>query len=177
MEKIIYTLGTSNRSLEEFLEILRFYQISQVIDVRRWPTSRWFEHFKKENLKEILKKNKIKYFHFEKLGGFREGGYENYLKTKEFQEVLEKLIKLTTTKKIKKKKKKKKHSNILKNVRISSKTLLICAERLPWKCHRLFIAQELKKRGFQVIHIIEREKFWQPEKEPQKIKLFCEKKL
>ena len=67
----IYTLGTSNRKIEEFLEILEKYSIQTVIDVRRWPTSKWFEHFKKENLQKILEEKNIKYFHFEELGGYR----------------------------------------------------------------------------------------------------------
>jgi uncharacterized protein (DUF488 family) len=71
----IYTLGISNRTLEEFLEILKIYSIQTVIDVRRWPTSKWFEDFKKENIQKILEERNIKYFHFEKLGGYREGGY------------------------------------------------------------------------------------------------------
>ena len=50
----IYTLGTSNRSIEEFLEILKFYQIEAVADVRRWPGSQRFPYFKKENLKKLL---------------------------------------------------------------------------------------------------------------------------
>ena len=74
----IYTLGTSNRSIKEFLEILKSYQIQIVIDVRRWPTSKWFEHFKKENLEKILSENNIEYLHFEKLGGYRTGGYEAF---------------------------------------------------------------------------------------------------
>jgi uncharacterized protein (DUF488 family) len=49
----IFTLGTSNRSLKEFLEILNFYKIKRVIDVRHFPTSKLFPHFKKENLKNF----------------------------------------------------------------------------------------------------------------------------
>jgi len=92
MEKKIYTLGTSNRTIDEFLGILKSYQIQAVIDVRRWPTSKWFEHFKKENLETILKENNIEYLHFEKLGGFREGGYQAYTKTKDFKEALKELM-------------------------------------------------------------------------------------
>lgn len=153
MELKIYTLGTSNRSLEEFLEILKSYQIEIVADVRHFPTSKFFPHFKKENLEKFLKENKIEYYHFEKLGGYREGGYENYMKTKEFQEGLEDLIKIAK----------------IKN------TLIICAEKLPWKCHRAFIARELEKRKIEVIHIIEKEKIWQPKLESKEIKPICQK--
>ena len=109
----IYTLGTSNCSIDDFLEILKSYQIQTVIDVRRWPTSKWFEHFKKENLEKTLPENNIQYLHFEKLGGYRTGGYEEYIKTKEFKEALEELLKISE----------------------SQNTVLICAEKLPWTPH------------------------------------------
>jgi uncharacterized protein (DUF488 family) len=151
----IYTLGTSNRPLDEFLEILKQYKIEVVIDVRRWPTSRLFPHFKKENLESALKENGIEYFHFEKLGGFRKGGYLSYTKTKEFNEALENLIRFAKKKNV----------------------LLICAEKFPWKCHRAFIAQELENKEIKVIHIITKEKVWIPEKEPKEIKPVCQKFL
>lgn len=151
--KEIYTLGTSNRSLEEFLDLLKFYQIQVVIDVRRWPTSRWFEHFKKENLEKILKEKNIEYFHFEKLGGYRTGGYQTYLKTKEFKQALKELKDLAKKKIM----------------------IIICAEKLPWKCHRAYIGRELEKKKFKVIHIIEKGRLWEPQKEPREIKAKCQK--
>ncbi len=149
----IYTLGTSNRLTEEFLEILKNYQIQAVIDVRRWPTSKWFEHFKKENLEKILAENNIEYCHFEKLGGYRRGGYETYINTKDFREALKELIKIAQ----------------------NQPTVLICAEKLPWKCHRAYISRELEKKKFEVIHIIDKERIWQPKKEPHEIKPKCQK--
>ena len=154
MKAKIYTLGTSNRSAEEFLEILKEYRIQIVIDVRRWPTSKYFFHFKKENLEKILEENNIEYFHFENLGGYREGGYQAYTKTKEFKEGLKELIKIAKSKNI----------------------ALICAEKLPWKCHRAYISRALEKKGVEVIHIIDKEKTWQPKKEPKEIKPTCQKK-
>jgi uncharacterized protein (DUF488 family) len=148
----IYTLGTSNRSQEEFLEILKQYKIETVLDVRHWPTSRLFPHFKKENLEKFLRENGIEYYHFEKLGGYREGGYENYMKGKEFKEGIEELIKIAKNK----------------------KTAIVCAERFPWKCHRTFISQELEKKNFKVIHIIEKNRIWEPKKEPREIKPTCD---
>jgi uncharacterized protein (DUF488 family) len=146
-------LGTSNRSLKEFLEILKEYKIETVVDVRHFPTSRLFPHFKKEILEKFLKEKKIDYYHLEKLGGYREGGYENYMKTKDFREGLEKLAEIAKIK----------------------RTAIICAERFPWKCHRVFISQELEKRNFKIIHIIEKEKIWEPKKEPKEIKPTCQK--
>lgn len=150
-----YTLGTSNRSLEEFLEILREYKIEKIVDVRHFPTSKLFPHFKKENLGKFLKEKGIEYFHIEKLGGYREGGYENYMKTKEFKEGLEELIKIA------------KNQNLV----------IICAEKFPWKCHRAFIARELEKRGIKVIHIIEKGRIWEPKSQPKEIKPTCQKRL
>lgn len=150
----IYTLGTSNRSISEFLEILKEYKIETVIDVRRYPRSKWFPYFKKENLEKILAEDNIKYYHFEELGGYRTGGYEAYTKTKEFKEGLKDLIKLAKEK-------------------IS---IIICAERLPWKCHRAFIARKLENKNIKVIHIIEKDRVWSPKKEPKEIKPECQKK-
>lgn len=150
----LYSLGTSKRSIEEFLEVLKEFKISQVVDVRRWPTSKWFEHFKKENLEKILKENKIDYSHLENLGGYRKGGYENWSQTKDFKKALKDLIKIAKKK----------------------KTVFICAERLPWKCHRSFISRELEKLGYKIIHIIDRERVWQSKKEPRELKFLCQKK-
>jgi len=157
----IYTLGTSNRTLKEFLEILKEYKIDAVFDVRRWPTSKLFPHFNKENLEKFLKENGIDYFHIEKLGGYRDGGYENYIKTDEFKKGLKELITISQFHNCEKVK--------FKNVAI------ICAEKFPWKCHRALISQELEKRNFKVIHIIEKNRIWKPKKEPKEIKLTCQK--
>lgn len=150
----IFTLGTSNRSREEFLEILKEYKIGIIVDVRHWPTSKLFPHFKKENLEKFLKEKGIEYFHIEKLGGYREGGYENYTKTKEFKEGLDELIRISENK----------------------NSAIICAEKLPWKCHRAFIARELERRGIKVFHIIEKGRIWEPKKEPKEIKPTCQKR-
>jgi uncharacterized protein (DUF488 family) len=151
----IYTLGTSNRELKDFLEILKEYKIKAVVDVRHWPTSKFFPHFKKENLEKFLKENNIDYFHIEKLGGYREGGYENYMKSEEFKEGLEELIKIAENK----------------------RTAIICAERFPWRCHRAFISQELEKKDFKVIHIIEKGQIWEPKRYSREIKPTCQKKI
>lgn len=149
----VFTLGTSNRTQNEFLEILNHYQIKVVVDVRHFPTSKLFPHFKKENLEKILKENGMDYYHIEKLGGYRKGGYEEYTKTKEFKEGLEKLIEISKEK----------------------QTAIICAEKFPWKCHRAFIAQKLEEKGIKVLHILEKDKIWEPKKQPKEIKPTCQK--
>ncbi len=138
----VYTLGTSNRSIEEFLEILNFYQISVIADVRRWPVSQRFPHFKKENLNKILEKNNICYYHLENLGGYRIENYEKYMETEKFIRALEELIEII------------KHGL----------TCIICAERFPWQCHRRFISLALEKRKIEVLHILEKGKLWKPKK-------------
>lgn len=119
----IFSLGTSNRTKEEFIDILRNYKIEIVVDVRHFPTSKFFPHFKKENLEKILKEKKINYYHIEKLGGYRKGGYQSYTKTKEFKEGLNELISLFNNKNL----------------------AIICAERFPWKCHRFFCSKRTRK--------------------------------
>jgi len=130
----IYTLGTSNRTIEDFLEILKEYEITTVIDVRRFPTSK-FLHFKKGNLQKYLKENKISYIYLgNELGGYRKNGYEKYMKTEEFKKGLRKIIELSE----------------------KGNVAIVCCEKFFWKCHRRFIAEELKKEGKKVIHIIEK---------------------
>jgi uncharacterized protein (DUF488 family) len=139
-ESIIYTLGTSTHSKEEFLELLNYYHIETVVDVRSFPQSR-FEHFKKENLARILKEDGINYVYLGKqLGGFRKGGYLSYTKSIPYKEGI---------------------SN-LEQIGKESITAFICAERFPWKCHRRFIASTLEEGGWYVEHIIEKDRIWRP---------------
>jgi len=135
---IIYTVGTSNHSKEDFLGLLHHYAIETVVDVRRFPRSR-FDHFTKENLASGLEKEGIDYLYFGKeLGGFRKGGYEAYTKSANFQQSIDRL-ELTAKK---------------------GSTAVTCAERFPWKCHRRFIASSLILRGWQVVHIIDKDRVW-----------------
>jgi uncharacterized protein (DUF488 family) len=137
LERFIYFLGTSNRSIEEFLEILKIYSINLVVDVRRFPTSK-FEHFKKENLEPLLLKENIKYLYLGKeLGGYRSQGYESYTYTQEFKKAIE----------------------VLKELSKENTLCIICAERIPFRCHRRFIAQALAKdKELKVLHILEKDR-------------------
>lgn len=138
----VYTLGTSNRSLEEFLKILKAYQILAVADVRRWPVSQRFPHFKKENLNKVLKDNHIFYYHLENLGGYRVESYENYMETEKFIKALEELVEIIKDK----------------------LTCIICAERFPWQCHRRFISLALERKEIRVLHILDKGKLWEPKR-------------
>ena len=139
--KTIYTLGTSTRSIEDFFSVLAAYEIKGIADVRRFPQSRRYPHFNKDNLEAEAKGRNLFYQWLgELLGGYRSGGYEAYMRETSFQRGLQKVEHLS--KKI--------------------PTVLICAERLPWKCHRFKISYRLTERRWNVIHIIEKDRIWQP---------------
>ena len=142
LDKLIYTLGTSTRTLEEFIDLLSGYDVEVVVDVRRFPSSR-FEHFCREKLEGLLQEVGIDDVYMgEELGGYRRGGYQNFTATSQFQVGISKLEEIARRK----------------------RTAIICAERFPWRCHRRFIALELEKRGWQVVHIIDGERVWVPGK-------------
>ena len=83
--RIVYTVGHSNRTLGEFISLLKQYRIAVIVDVRRFPTSRRVPWFKRELLMELLPVHGIGYIWLgELLGGFRPGGYEEYMKTEEY---------------------------------------------------------------------------------------------
>ena len=131
--KEIFTLGTSKRSLEEFIGILQDYEIEEVIDVRRFPTSK-LEWFKKENFERELRELGFSYIWMgEELGGYRSPNYEAYTSSEEFNEGLRKLIRRAFIKRV----------------------AIVCAEALPWRCHRRFISSALTNKSWQVKHILD----------------------
>lgn len=132
----IYTLGTTSRTKEEFLKILDKYRIKVIFDVRRFPTSH-FEHFKRENLIKLCNENKITYTYLgNELGGFRKGGYLKWIETQTFKKGIEIIYKTATY----------------------LPAVIICKEKYPFYCHRKYIADDLSKKGVEVIHIIDEEK-------------------
>jgi uncharacterized protein (DUF488 family) len=138
---VLYTLGTSNRSLDEFFSLLERYAITEIVDVRRFPKSNRFPHFNKESLASSANKRNVCYHWLgELLGGYRSGGYESYKKEIAYTKGLEEVESLAR--------------NVL--------CVLICAERLPWKCHRFQISQSLRDRHWNVVHIIDQDRTWQP---------------
>lgn len=142
-EYVIYTLGTSNRSFDEFLTLLREHEIKVGVDVRSFPTSR-FPHFKREDLQKNLEFEGIHYHYLGKeLGGLRKGGYLSYMETDSFQRGLERLEEIGRQK----------------------RAAFFCSERFPWKCHRRWIAGRLIQKGWKVIHIIEKGRTWIPKRE------------
>ncbi|MEM0217079.1 MAG: DUF488 domain-containing protein [Candidatus Bathyarchaeia archaeon] len=128
----VWTIGHSNRSVNDFLETLKEHKIQVLVDVRRFPTSK-IEHFKKENIERWLLENGISYIWLgEELGGYRKGGYKAYMETHSFKEGIEKLIIIASEK----------------------RTCIMCMEANPKYCHRRFISSYLEKKGIEVIHIV-----------------------
>ncbi len=133
--KRIYTVGHSTRTLEELVETLKSHGVEQVVDVRRFPTSRRMPWFQREHLARELPLKGVGYHWLGNLlGGYRRGGYPAYMETQEFQQGLETLERLASER----------------------PTAILCAELLWFRCHRRFIADALCHRGWQVIHLFDR---------------------
>jgi uncharacterized protein (DUF488 family) len=143
----IFTIGHSNRTWLEFLKLLRAHGIQRVIDVRSIPASRHNPQFNRAVLAAKLRSTKIAYVHLRKLGGRRRAksnsvnmgwrntsfrGYADFMQTAEFQAGLDRAIKLAAKK----------------------KTVLMCAEAVPWRCHRSLIADALLVRKIRVADIV-----------------------
>lgn len=136
MAEVVYTIGHSNRTFEEFLELLRRYGIKVIVDVRRFPKSRRVPWTESTTLKKLLEDNGVEYVWLgDLLGGFREGGYKAYMETGDYRRGLEKLVNI---------------------IRSSGKTVaLMCREKLWFKCHRRFISDSLIQLGYRVVHIVD----------------------
>jgi uncharacterized protein (DUF488 family) len=127
---MIFTIGYAGRSLDEFVDTLRSNGITEVIDVRAFPTSK-YEDFKGENLRKSLSKNGISYLHLKELGGYRRPSYSEFMKTEEFKKGLDILLKEARG----------------KNVAI------MCLERSFRRCHRRFIAERLGELEVEIMHL------------------------
>jgi uncharacterized protein (DUF488 family) len=143
----IFTIGHSTRTWEEFLELLRAHSIERVVDVRSIPKSRHNPQFNRETLAAKLRSARIGYVHLSKLGGLRHArrdssnmgwrnapfrGFADYMQTQEFEQDLQRLIKIARQK----------------------RTAIMCAEAVPWRCHRSLIADALTARGIRAEDVI-----------------------
>jgi uncharacterized protein (DUF488 family) len=143
----VLTIGHSNRTWKEFLELLRAHRIKRVIDVRSIPRSRHNPQFNRKILSTKLRAARIGYVHLRKLGGLRHArrdspnmgwrnisfrGFADYMQTPEFEPGLQRLMKLAGQK----------------------RSAIMCAEAVPWRCHRSLIADALTVRGIQVEDIM-----------------------
>jgi uncharacterized protein (DUF488 family) len=147
----IWTVGHSTRSAEDFNEVLRAHNIETLVDVRSFPGSRRYPQFNKEELSTALPAAGIEYIHMRNLGGRRRArknsintawrnesfrGYADYMESSEFREGIEELLEAGRKK----------------------STTIMCAESLWWRCHRSLIADFLKARDVEVIHILDAKK-------------------
>ena len=150
-KKRLWTIGHSTRSLEEFKQILSSHRINLLVDVRSFPGSRRYPHFNKSQLAEALMDAGVEYLHLKELGGRRPAradskntawknqsfrGYADYMESEEFQKGIEQLLEVSE----------------------SSKTAIMCAEALWWRCHRSLISDALKAQGVEVVHILDAKK-------------------
>ena len=143
----MYTIGHSTRSEKEFLGLLKAHGIQALIDVRRLPGSNRFPQFNRDRLTRSLKKMEIQYVHIPELGGRRPArkdsknsawrvaafrGYADYMETASFQKGLKRLLRLAKKKRV----------------------AVMCAEALPWRCHRRLIADAVVAKGIPVFDIM-----------------------
>ncbi len=138
--KVLYSLGTSQRTLHQFLDLFHEYHLETGVDIRSFPTS-YFPHFSREPLSRSLEAEGIEYVYLGiELGGFRKGGYPTHMKSWAFRMGLERL----------------------EEIGKRNRTGFFCSERYPWRCHRRWVARALVQKGWSVIHIIEPGKVWIP---------------
>jgi uncharacterized protein (DUF488 family) len=145
-DRTIFTIGHSTHPWPEFRDLLRAHGIQRLIDVRTIPRSRHNPQFNRDTLSKKLRAAKIAYTHLPKLGGRRRTspdspnkawrnasfrGYADYMQTPEFKAGLQRLIKLAGNK----------------------TSAIMCAEAVPWRCHRSLIADALSVRHTPVAHI------------------------
>ena len=148
----IWMIGHSTRKIDIFISLLEENGIKLLADVRSWPGSKRYPQFNKEALAESLNAHGIRYEHFPGLGGRRKPnpdsrntawrnvsfrGYADYMETKEFHKGVERLLDLA---------------------RETGPVAIMCAEALWWRCHRSLIADYLKVRGIEVVHIVDANK-------------------
>jgi uncharacterized protein (DUF488 family) len=144
---VIDTVGHSNRTLDDFIAILKSHGVARVVDVRRYPASRKWPHFNAAALADSLREAGIDYVGLPALGGRRrprpdtphvawreEGfrGFADFMDTPEFAEGLARLERLAAER----------------------PSAILCAEALPWRCHRSLIADALVARGWEVRDVI-----------------------
>lgn len=143
----IYTIGHSTRPIDDFIELLKVRTIKQLIDIRTIPKSRHNPQFMHDALATSLEANGIVYQYMKDLGGLRPAvknstnagwrnksfrNYADYMQTDQFKKAIDELI--------------------LKSQ--EALTVIMCAEAVPWRCHRSLVGDALLVQGIQVIDIM-----------------------
>jgi len=144
----LFTIGHSTRSLEQFLGLLSREGATHLIDVRAFPTSARYPHFSQPNLERANIDAGGRYSHMPSLGGRRRGrrdshntqwrnasfrAYADYMETREFRDAVDDLLVLAKL----------------------EPTVIMCAEAVPWRCHRSLIADAVVAKGIPVYHIMD----------------------
>ena len=144
----IWTIGHSTRTIDEFISLLNENGIKLLVDVRTFPSSKRYPQFNKDALAESLNGHGIRYEHFAELGGKRKAkpdslntawrnasfrGYADCMETEEFGKGIEHLLGVAAE---------------------TGATAIMCAEAVWWRCHRSLVADYLKARGLEVMHIL-----------------------
>lgn len=145
--KRIYTIGHSTRAIDDFIALLTASEITQLVDIRTIPKSRHNPQFGQTELHASLKAANIDYLYLKDLGGLRPAtknsvndgwhnlsfrNYADYMQTKQFSAGLEELLRISALK----------------------TTAIMCAEAVPWRCHRSLVSDALVVRGIKVYEII-----------------------
>jgi uncharacterized protein (DUF488 family) len=143
----IYTIGHSTRSLDELVSLLREHGVRRLADIRRFPGSRRYPHFSRDALAVSLPERGIEYVHIPELGGRRRASaeskntalqneqfraYADHMASEEFRGAVDGLLEF------------------------DGRTAVMCAEAVPWRCHRNLLSDELLRRGVEVVHILGR---------------------
>ena len=146
-KKRVFTVGHSTRNINDFIDLIKEYGIKEVIDIRKIPMSMHNPQFNAVSLKRDLIKNGVEYKNIKELGGLRQNsknsmntfwennsfrGFADYMQTRNFKKGLVYLMKASAKK----------------------RTVIMCAEILPWQCHRSLVSDALVLKGFSVTHII-----------------------
>lgn len=147
MPETLWTIGHSTKPIDEFITLLKAHRIQHLVDVRTIPRSRHNPQFNQESLSDSVKAEDLSYIHMQELGGLRKArkdsvnagwrnesfrGYADYMQTEEFKMALDELM----------------IKGRLQPIAI------MCAEAVPWRCHRSLIADALVSRGWEVRHIM-----------------------
>jgi len=150
-KNIIWTIGHSTHTLDEFVAMTKSFHIELIIDIRSYPGSRRYPYFNKEALQISLPENNLKYIHIKDLGGRRKvqtdsvntgwrhaafRGYADYMETEAFKNAIRELECFAH----------------------KERTAYMCSEALWWRCHRSLVSDYLKVQGWTVMHIREKVK-------------------
>jgi len=146
--RTVHTIGHSTRTIDAFIELLKAHAIDLLVDVRRWPASRRYPHFNRGPLGASLQANGIDYLWRGDLGGFRKPApdspntawriatfraYADFMLTDEFERIMDQT----------------------ENLAAKKSMAIMCAEALPWRCHRQLLADAFLVRGWNIQHILD----------------------